>query len=321
MFLGARRLAEAPKSGSSSKLQILTQEKQAYAIPAVPEWKWKGGEMMRSIRQLSGRGVVANDGHIGHVKEFYFDDESWEVRYVVVDVGSWLRHREVILPPVAFAEPEDSDFRVDLTKKQVRESPETNTAKPISRQHQVELHQYFGWPAYWGGYEGYLGAEQVANPISEYRGEGETVLVEKNDQIHKGGNPKDPGTEPVDGVEVDPHLRSSGEVIGYHAHSLDGPVGDVADLIIDTRGWVIRYAAIDGRSHCEGKKTLISVDWIDRIHWKKSEVHVSVQKDDVCRAPEYDPKKPVSREQEEALHDLHGKDKYWVEGEAGSEKK
>lgn len=266
--------------------------------------------MLRSLREMSGFDVVARDGKIGKVNQFYFDDASWEIRYLVVDVGFWLRHREVLLPPVVFGEPDEGHFKVDLTKHQVKKSPETNTAKPISRQHQVQLHEYFGWPAYWG-YEGYFGVEQMTNPIQQYHSEGETVLVEDEDTVREAGNVEKPGTEPFKGVEVDPHLRSSKEVIGYHVKAQDGAVGDIADFVLDTQGWIVRYAVIDGRSHCEGKKLLVAVDWIDSIHWKNSEVHVSISEKDVCNAPEYDPDRLLDRNQEETLYDYYGKPAYW----------
>jgi len=47
--------------------------------------------MLRSIKQLYGDELKAKDGEIGHIKDFYFDDQNWAVRYVVVDTGSWLQ--------------------------------------------------------------------------------------------------------------------------------------------------------------------------------------------------------------------------------------
>jgi len=46
--------------------------------------------MSRSINQLHGNKLEGTDGEIGHVKDFYFDDQSWVVRYVAVETGAWL---------------------------------------------------------------------------------------------------------------------------------------------------------------------------------------------------------------------------------------
>jgi hypothetical protein len=44
--------------------------------------------MLRSIKQINGDKLRAYDGRIGHVKDFYFDDKHWTVRYAVADTGS-----------------------------------------------------------------------------------------------------------------------------------------------------------------------------------------------------------------------------------------
>jgi hypothetical protein len=60
--------------------------------------------MLRSIKQLYGDKLGASDGEIGHVKDFYFDDQSWVVRYLVADTGNWLSGRQVLISPHAFPE-------------------------------------------------------------------------------------------------------------------------------------------------------------------------------------------------------------------------
>jgi hypothetical protein len=64
----------------------------------------KDNIMLRSIKQLYGDKLGASDGEIGHVKDFYFDDQSWTVRYLVADTGSWLPGRQVLISPHAFPE-------------------------------------------------------------------------------------------------------------------------------------------------------------------------------------------------------------------------
>jgi hypothetical protein len=38
------------------------------------------------------------------VKDFYFSDQQWAVRYVVADTGSWLLDRLVLISPHAFGD-------------------------------------------------------------------------------------------------------------------------------------------------------------------------------------------------------------------------
>src|SRR5687767_2340606 len=59
----------------------------------------KGGMMLRNIKDLRGYVIRAIDGTIGKVDDFYFDDEDWGIRYLVVDTGSWLSGRKVLISP------------------------------------------------------------------------------------------------------------------------------------------------------------------------------------------------------------------------------
>ena len=88
--------------------------------------------MLRSMNDLEGYAIGATDGVIGHVKDLYFDDESWTVRYFVVDAGSWLSSRKVLISPFAFGKPSASEkvLPVSLTREKVKNSPDIDTDKP-----------------------------------------------------------------------------------------------------------------------------------------------------------------------------------------------
>src|ERR1700733_8471858 len=100
--------------------------------------------MLRSIKQLLGDKLGASDGEVGHVNDFYFDDQNWAVRYVVVDTGSWLPGRQVLLSPHAFGNLHQvgKDLVVSLTRKQIEESPSIDMHKPISRQYEEDYYRY-----------------------------------------------------------------------------------------------------------------------------------------------------------------------------------
>ena len=109
--------------------------------------------MLRSIKQLYGDKLGASDGEIGHVKDFYFDDQNWAVRYVVADTGSWLPGRQVLISPHAFGSLHQAGkvLLVNLTRKQIEDSPSIESHKPVSRQYEEEYYRYYGWPYYWEG--------------------------------------------------------------------------------------------------------------------------------------------------------------------------
>jgi len=101
--------------------------------------------MQKSTKELKGYAIDATDGDIGKVDDFYFDDKSWTIRYLVVDTGNWLLGRKVLLSPIAVGKADFSSgrFNVTLTKKQVEESPSIDTDKPVSRQHETSYHDYY----------------------------------------------------------------------------------------------------------------------------------------------------------------------------------
>jgi hypothetical protein len=105
------------------------------------------------MKDLEDYVIGAADGTIGHVKDFYFDDEAWVIRYLVVDTGTWLSSRTVLISPIAIGHPNwlEKILPVSITKEQVKNSPDIDTEKPVSRQHEIQYLGYYGYPYYWGG--------------------------------------------------------------------------------------------------------------------------------------------------------------------------
>ena len=109
--------------------------------------------MLKSIKLLYGKKLRASDGEIGQVKDFYFDDQNWAVRYVVADTGSWLTGLQVLISPHAFGSLHQagSVLSVNLTRNQIENSPSIESHMPVSRQYEEDHYQYYGWPSYWQG--------------------------------------------------------------------------------------------------------------------------------------------------------------------------
>jgi hypothetical protein len=103
--------------------------------------------MELNINSLTGYSLKASNGEIGKVKEFYFDDEAWKIRYLVVNTGGWLSGREVLIAPHAVTGVDwlNRVFGVTLTKKQISDSPEINTHKPVYRQQEIALYNHYAW--------------------------------------------------------------------------------------------------------------------------------------------------------------------------------
>lgn len=250
--------------------------------------------MLRSTEEMQGYTLRARDGDIGTVADFYFDDERWALRYLVADTGSWLTGRSVLISPLAIAGVDWGAERLDLTltREQVERSPDIDTDRPVSRQHELEYYNYYGWAPYWGG-AGLWGP--VAYPPAPV-----------------------PAAMPAPAPPVaerergDSHLRSAKEVRGYTIGALDGEIGRVGDFIVDDRDWAIRYLVVDTGGWLSGRSVLVTPQWIAGVSWEGARVDIDLTRDTIRNSPEFDPSRPVERDYEARLHDHYGRPAYWA---------
>ncbi len=260
--------------------------------------------MLRNVDDLYGFSVVASDGPIGQVRDCYFDDQSWTIRFFVVETGSWLRGRKVLISPMGIdgLDAANKALTASVTRDQVRKSPDVDTSRPVSRQHEVEQFGYYGYPYYWG--EGSLWGGG-ARPGSSLAGYGRVNL------------PTDPhGTTDFVDAQVklhrdrgdDPHLRSCSAIERYHLHATDGDIGHVESLLVDDEGWVIRYLVVNTSDWWLGHRVLVAPPWIADISWLDATVSVDMTRQAVKDAPTYDAKALPTREQERRLFDHYGRD-------------
>jgi len=223
--------------------------------------------MLHNIKQLLGNKLAALDGDIGQVKDFYFDDMNWVIRYIVADTGSWLTDRLVLLTPHAFGklDQDEKTVQVKLRKTQIQDSPSIESHKPVSRQYEIEYYGYYGWPAYWDG-SGMWGSSNfpIILPPSK-----------KEMKIQKKIHHRD-----------DKHLRSINEVAGYHIHSMDGDIGHVSSFLVDDKSWTIQELVIETGHWYSGKEILISPSKVKRISYEEAKVFVSLTKADIQQTAE-----------------------------------
>lgn len=212
--------------------------------------------MLRSIKQLYGDMLGASDGEIGQVKDFYFDDQDWAIRYLIADTGTWMQGHQVLISPHSLGRLDQAEKiqRVNLTRKQIENSPSIETHKPVSRQYEEEYYQYYGWPAYWQG-DGLWGASDF--PILEVPSKPMATLMALPRQ------------------RVDTHLRSTQAVNGYHLKAGEGTIGHICDFMVDAQSWEIGQLVIKTGHRFSGKETLISTKNVKRISYEESTVYVN----------------------------------------------
>ena len=226
--------------------------------------------MLRSIKQLYGDKLGASDGEIGQVKDFYFDDQDWAIRYLVADTGTWLPGRQVLLSPHSLGRLDQAGNvqRVNLTRKQIEDSPSIASHKPVSRQYEEEYYRYYGWPSYWqgDGLWGMSGFPILELPVKPLPSEAATA---SGPQLKR----------------ADAHLRSAQAVNGYHLRTGDGMIGHVCDFMMDAQSWAIGQLVIKTGHRFSGKEVLIPTKDVDRISYEESTVFANLTREAVGQSP------------------------------------
>jgi hypothetical protein len=218
--------------------------------------------MLQNIENFYGRKLAAMDGEIGHVKDFYFDDAAWAIRYVVVDTGHWLTGRLVLLAPHAFVKLDEDGpaLQVNLLKKQIQDSPSIASHETVSRQFEEQYYRSYGWPIYWQGGQmwGMSGFPLALAPQPA------DIDVRKS-------------LEPV----ADRHLQGTKEVTGYRVQAVDGTLGHVTGFQVNPESWAIQEIAVETGHWHFGKKVLISPGDVGSIDVAGKSVLVKLTKDDI----------------------------------------
>ncbi len=245
--------------------------------------------MLIKTKTLKGYKLDSLDGDIGKINEFYFDDHYWTIRYLVADTGNYLIGRQVLISPYALVavDQEEECILINLTKKQIEDSPSLNTDQPVSRQFEEDYFQYYRWPQYWVGPDRW----------------GEYAEIERDPAKRVACN--------QGGKAWDSHMRSMHDVSGYHIQAKDGDMGHVEDFIIDDETWTIRYLVIDTQNWWPGKKVLVSPQWIEQISWSESTVLINLSREAIRQSPEYTEESLLDRGYEINLHRHYDRQVYW----------
>jgi uncharacterized protein YrrD len=251
--------------------------------------------MLQVISPLKGFAIEATDGRIGTVVDFLFDDASWIVRWLVVECGTWLKPRRVLIhpPAVSWSAFDNEQFDVQLTRAQVEGSPSWQEHEPVSAQMQDKLYRHYGWDSAWGGvYPGGV-AGAMASPLltAPYFG------LQMNSDQHAEAEGEQVG---------DPHLRSVVEVIGYHIHATDGDIGHVENLMFDNDDWRLRYFVIDTGDWWFGKHVLIALQAVKSVEWSDRRVRLDVVREQVKTSPVWDPMVAFKETDRTLLHRHYG---------------
>lgn len=242
--------------------------------------------MLYSMNALTKAKIKSSDSAFGDIRDLYFDDVSWVLRYFVVDVGTWLEGRHVLISPESLTEFRDDEnaFASKLSRQQIHDSPLFDTQKTVSRQHEESLSKHYGWTPYWV-------TPMAAFPLpslytypvvgataDRWNQENEMPLTAANEwETHQD----------IDSRQ-DVHLRSFQEIKSYGLQATDGDIGELDDLLIDAASWRVTHIIVDTRKWWPGGQVVIDRALVTDISWGDARIVVAMSRDEVKKAPPYD---------------------------------
>jgi uncharacterized protein YrrD len=226
---------------------------------------------VNNVQKILGKPVDASDGSIGSVHDLYFDEHTWDIRYVVVDTGKWLPGRKVLIIANAIQTPchHEDVLPLNMTQEQIQSSPEIDTAMPVSRLTEDLLHRHYSWTPYWTD----LTSVPVPPPLPP-------PLI--------GGSTESRQAEEAE-ESTDRPLRSAKEVHGYRIEATDGRVGHVEDFLIDDDFRRILFLEIRVDGWLFGKEVLASPRLVTRVDWANSTAYVDTTRQAIKSGQEYRP--------------------------------
>jgi hypothetical protein len=106
---------------------------------------------LRSTHDVSGRHIEAKDGGIGHVEDFIIDDQTWAIRYLVIDTRNWWPGKRVLLAPQWIEDISWGESKVfaNLSRENIRQSPEYTETSLLTRDYETRLHRHYDRKGYW----------------------------------------------------------------------------------------------------------------------------------------------------------------------------
>lgn len=212
-----------------------------------------------------------------------------------------LTSRKVLISPraVRSLDIERKELRLDLTRERIKNSPDFDSARPVSRQYETEYFGYYGYPYYWAGPYLWGAAQYPAVPPEALLG---TPAADSPQEVSDRANRERAGS--------DPHLRSASEVSGYRLEATDGEIGHIETFLFDEASWAIGAIVVDTKNWWPGEHVVIPPHWIEEIGWAARHARVRVSRDRIKTSAEYKPQAAATPEgrqrlQEQIAHALH----------------
>jgi hypothetical protein len=227
--------------------------------------------MLHLAHKVAGATVRGIDGDIGTLEDFYFEEDRWTVRYLLIDTGKWFSGKRVLISPMSVPNGWGrNEVRLSLTKDQVWNSPEIKDDQPLSSESEGQVLTYYGYPDYWGAGGAWGNYDSPTALIA-------APTADKTPASRESG--------------IDPearHLCSIKKSTGYHLHARNGEIGHVDDFLIGQESWRIRYLLVDTSNWIGGRSVIVSPEAVEGIDKDRGLLRVAADREAIKHAPELD---------------------------------
>jgi hypothetical protein len=196
--------------------------------------------MLKNLSDLLGFTVMAPDGRIGKVVNFYYDDIEWRIRYLLADADSLPGKERVLIAYDAFSEPnwDEKVFELNLTREKIKNCPDIPRGEAVPREYEDALAHYYRWPLYW------VSGERTPHPVTVTKHARTATSVEDIRTYQ---------------------LQSFITTRGYTVEGPDGAIGALADMIIDDIVWDIRQLVVRCAGVDPARTILLAPGLVDSI--------------------------------------------------------
>lgn len=224
--------------------------------------------MLHSLNELSNYHVTATDGDIGYCKDFLFNDEQWNLHYMLVDTHRWLPGGQKVLLSTSVIDkidPKNRIISIKIPRSDIENSPSLPTNEPISRAYEKTYQCYFDYAYFKVG----------PNPLDSY------FMGTHIERVKIVAAPTEPESEKN-------HEHSVHSVEDYDMQTSDKRHGHIVDFIVNEQDWSVLYLAVDVKHWLLNSETvLLPPDKLDTVSWPEQKVFIHLPANDIEKLPVY----------------------------------
>jgi len=106
---------------------------------------------LRSTQEVSGYNIHAADGMIGHVVDFIVDDESWAIRYLIINTHNWWPGKKLLISPqwIDLVSWSEKKVFTKLSRESIKQAPEYTEESLLTRDFESALYIHYKREGYW----------------------------------------------------------------------------------------------------------------------------------------------------------------------------